>query len=96
MSKLRTLEETETFQQQALEIGNPKVIDEALFALTCALAQRADVYPVVTGMKRLRVAKTYPREATGLPGLKVWFVIIDEDRVELRSITILDPGELED
>jgi hypothetical protein len=49
-----------------------------------------EAFDVIPGTKGLRVAKTkwYEREGIIVPPLKVWFTILDEDRVLLRALTI--------
>ena len=89
MSNLRSLEETPLFTQQLEAMGDVQYTDEALNALTWALARRPEEFPIVPGTNGLRLAKTigFEREGHYIAPLKVWFTIKDENRVILLAIT---------
>jgi len=69
----RTLVEEPTFSTQLAALGDVRRLDEALRALTWALHENAEHYPIIRGTKRLRVAKTDGYGAT--PCLRVFFTI---------------------
>lgn len=85
----RTLEETPEFQEALAQIAEAHHTDEALFILTWAITKGAEDFGLVRGFQNLRVGKTapYQRGEVFVPSLKVWFSIVDDDRVLLRMIT---------
>ena len=89
---LRSLREEEEFTDRATLIEETRHVDEALEALTWALTNNAEQYPIIpgTGFIALRLARTkrYRRGSFVVPALKVWFSILDDDTVLLRMITI--------
>lgn len=98
MSKVyRSLRETPEFIEHCAAIGEMQHIDAALDALTWALTNDAEQYPIIPGTQRLRMArsKAYQRGGIYIPVLKVWFVILDEHTVELRIVTHDEPEDEE-
>jgi hypothetical protein len=89
MSNQRTLIETDLFMAQMADLGYGRYVDEALEAITWAVSIAPEEYPIIPGTKDLRVAKSrwYEREGIIVPPLKVWFRILDDDRVELLAIS---------
>ncbi len=88
MFKGYTLQEDEVYAAQLEALGNIKYLDEALEAVVWILSNNPEIYPVVPGTKRLRIAKTksYEREAIMIPPLKIWFSIETDQIVLLRAI----------
>lgn len=95
MSKLRTLVESPHFTEQLGWLENQPYVDEALDAVTWALARKPEVYPIIPGTNGLRVAKTiaYERDGVTIPPIKIWFSIEDDGHVYLRALTIVDLPE---
>ncbi|HXU35068.1 MAG TPA: hypothetical protein VN937_01810 [Blastocatellia bacterium] len=93
--KFRTLEELPEFTEALSQIAEARHTDEALFILTWAITKGAEDFRPVRGFQNLRVGKSapYQREDVFIPSLKVWFSIIDDDRVLLRMITRADEVE---
>jgi hypothetical protein len=56
-----------------------------------AISKNADIYPLVPGFTALRVAKT--RGARTIAPLRVYFVIVDLNQVELKYIQSLEDGQ---
>lgn len=67
-----------------------KALDDALAAISWALCNNAEDYPLVRGYKSLRVAKTDPIRR--LPPLRVVFTI-NGDAVNLKWIEFVDEAE---
>jgi hypothetical protein len=89
MSKFRTLVETPGFAKDKEELGDAQSIDEALLAVTWALSQKPEDFPVIPGTRGLRMAKTRPylRGGNIIPALEVWFIIEDDNYVSLFGLT---------
>ena len=81
----RQLVESEDYLDQHEKLGSVASLDEALRALYWSLTVRAEVWPVVPGFKRLRLAYTDMVESRGRikHGLRIWFEIRDEHTVDL-------------
>jgi hypothetical protein len=90
----RTVVETEEYRDQLEKLGNRQLVDEALRALTWSLTVDAEVWPLVPGYKRLRVAFTdfIPSETGTKPGLRVFFEIRDAHYIDLFFIERDTPG----
>jgi len=73
-------------------------MDEALDAISWALARKPEQCPAIPGTTGLRVIKTLRHERGGrvVPALKVWFSIEDINIVLLRAITRQDIEESAD
>src|SRR5262249_12484859 len=96
MPKLyRTLRETPEFAEHMDALGDIKQIDEALNAVTWALATDPQQFPAIPGTSGLRLARTvsYQRGDVFVPGLKIWFVILADGAVELRMVTRDEPDD---
>lgn len=98
MSNLRTLVESELFKRQLESFDDVEFMDDALNAITWALARKPEECPIIPGTTGLRVIRTLRHERGGkvIPGLKVWFSIIDSSQVLLRAITRQDIEESSD
>ena len=77
------LRESDAFQEYVNNlVGGCKRWDDALLGITWALSYNPHVYPVVQGMRHVRLLKT--DVAGDIPALRIWFWIDEpEDRVEL-------------
>jgi hypothetical protein len=87
---LHEIVESDLFSKQLEDLGALPRIDEALRAVSWALAINPQVYAVVPGTKRLRLAKTDGfvfADGNSIPPLMIWFTI-EHDHVLLRSIEI--------
>jgi hypothetical protein len=71
----RNLIESAGYTDGLAAIGDPRVIDNALTALTWALSTNPEAFPVVPGMADIRLAKTDPAIGTPIPRIRVWFRI---------------------
>lgn len=73
-------------------------MDDALNAITWALARKPEACPIIPDTTGLRVIKTLRHERGGkvIPVLKVWFSIMDDNSVLLRAITRQDIEESAD
>jgi hypothetical protein len=97
----RILVESELFKHQLdsfAEYYPISVLDEALDAVTWALARRPEIRPVIAGTNGLRMIETlsYVRRGVKIPPLKIWYSILDENHVLLRAITRVDIEESAD
>jgi hypothetical protein len=96
---LRTLVESDEFTAQLSVLGNIAAIDEAVRGVLNGIATYAEAFDIVPGYQKLRIAKTdYFERDTGevIPPLRIYFHIIDDDRVKLLWIERSDddPGLL--
>jgi hypothetical protein len=71
----RQLIESANFTACLAELGDTRVIDAALIALTWALSTNPEAFPIVPGMADIRLAKTDPLAGTPVPRIRVWFRI---------------------
>jgi hypothetical protein len=87
----RTLVESEDYLDQLEKIAAAKNVDEALRALLWSLSVRPEVWPLVPGFSRLRIAWT---DSPGGPvitrGLQIWFEIRDANYVDLLYLDYVD------
>jgi hypothetical protein len=86
----RTLIESELYSNQlrALE-GKIERLDEILAGVLWGIALAPEVFPVISGYRRLRLAKSREFEvpfASPLPVLQIWFAVDDVGQVELMAI----------
>lgn len=83
-AQYRECVESEDYLDQLEKLG-AAATDERLRAIIWSLTVRAEVWPIVPGFKRLRIAKTNAViRPTGVkPGLRVWFEIRDANHVDL-------------
>lgn len=88
----RTLVESEEYKDQIEKHGDAEGIDEALRALLWSLSIRPEVWPIISGYKRLRLAWT---DSPGGPAKRrawqIWFEIRNGDYVDLLYLEPLDP-----
>ena len=85
------LRESDAFQECVSSlVGGYRRWDDALLGITWALSYNPHVYPVVKGMRDVRLLKT--DVAGDIPALRIWFRIDEpEGRVELLFLdTISD------
>ena len=89
----RQLIESTEFTEQLTKLGKAKSVDHALSALTWAISNNAEDYPVVTGLAPLRAAKTNAISWLKLGPILVIFRIKDAERVDLLWIEEIDFAE---
>lgn len=79
-SRLRELVESEDYRDQVEKYGGARVVDKALVGVLWSLTVNAEVWPVVPGFQRVRLALTDPVVVRGVtyPGLRIWFEIRDD------------------
>ena len=77
------IREADTFKECVDSVvGSFRRWDDALTGITWALTYNPNVYPIVQGMRNVRLLKT--DEAGDLPALRIWFWIDESaERVEL-------------
>ena len=73
----RQVLETQAFTNQLSAIGPIDRLDEALAALQLLLTENAEVFDVLKGYTRTRLAKTRP--IGDMPSFNVWYVIDKND-----------------
>lgn len=71
----RQLIESSGYTDGLSALGDLRVIDDALTALTWALSTNPEAFPIVPGMTDIRLAKTDPRPGEPIPRIRVWFRI---------------------
>ena len=88
MRTLRSIEESSLYSQQVEAIADVRYMDEALEGVMWALAKNAELFPELPGTN-IRVIKTreFERKRFRVTPLKVWFTILDENKVRLLAIT---------
>lgn len=90
-SACRQVLETRSFTEQLARIGPIDRLDEALAAVQLILTENAEVYPVLKGYTKTRLAKT--NAVDDVPALNIWFMIDeDDDKVILLYVEPI-PGE---
>lgn len=73
-------------------LGDLRVIDDALTALTWALSTNPTAFDLVPGMVDIRLAKTDPKAGEPIPRIRVWFRIEeDTHRVFLEHVEFDPP-----
>lgn len=86
----RTLVESELYAQQSARLeAETGRLDEILRGLLWGIALAPEVFPIVPGFTRLRLAKSREFEvpfAKPLPVLQVWFALDDFGQVELLAV----------
>ena len=80
----RQVLETHWFTEQLGTLGDIRRLDEALAPVQLILTENAEVFPLVRGYRRIRLAKT--RAVGDVPALNVWFMIEDPDSVLLLYV----------
>jgi hypothetical protein len=89
--RTRQVLETKTFTEQLQKLGDIKRIDEALGSVQLALTENAEVFPLVRGYQRIRLAKT--NEVGQVPPLNIWYMIDpDDDFVLLLYVEVATEG----
>lgn len=79
LPKQRQVLETHWFTHQLAQIGPIDRLDEAIAAVQLTLTENAEVWPVVKGFQKIRIAKT--KAIDDVPALNIWFMITDDDAV---------------
>lgn len=85
---IRGVYESEGFEEQKEKIGDAYEIDKVLEGIYWAVANNAEMYPIVPGLSRTRMIFTHEfvRLDTTLPALRVFFAIEDENNAVLLWI----------
>lgn len=88
----REIIESEEYQDQLEKLGGAEVLDQPLRAIMWSLAIRPQVWPIVTGYHRIRLAYTDPQisEHGVTAGLRIWFEILDSHQVLLLFLDVVD------
>lgn len=73
----RQVLETKAFTEQLGKLGDIERLDEALAAVQLILTENAEIYPVVRGYEKTRLAKT--NAVDDVPALNIWFMIDDDN-----------------
>lgn len=74
----RTLVESADYSRQLATLSDLQRLDDALVGVCWALSTNPEVYETVKGMYDVRLLKTDP--LGGLPPLRIWFKIDDDDQ----------------
>ena len=84
----RSITESPLYSEQLKEFGEIRHFDEALEGVMWALSTNPEYFEPIPGTT-LRFVRTIEFERDGLKliPLKIWFRIIDENKVELLSIS---------
>lgn len=87
----KTIIESKLYSDCLTELGDTKKLDDALSSLIWALSNHPERYPIVPRTIKLRIAKTQRAKWDGLiiPALRVWFIIKDNNEVELMFLEII-------
>ncbi|MGD0289028.1 MAG: hypothetical protein ABSC63_05160 [Candidatus Binataceae bacterium] len=97
---MRTLVADDAYTAQLSILGNLPFVDEAIRGVTNGIATFAEAFDFVPGCGQLQIAKTdqFDTVAGSLPPLRIYFLILDENRVRLLWIERIDdkPGLLDD
>ena len=84
--------ESEEFSKSAEKLDSYERIDDALVSVTDVLCVKPHIYPIVEGMKEVRLCKT--DDAGDVPGLRFWFRIKKEEKmIELLEVERIDDHE---
>lgn len=85
---IRGVYESEGFREQKEKIGDAYEIDKVLEGIHWAVANNAEMYPIVPGLSRTRMIFTreFVRLDTTLPALRAFFAIEDENNAVLLWI----------
>ena len=88
MRTLRSIEESPLYAQQLQAIGDIRYMDEALEGVMWALANNAELFPELPNTNiRLIKTREFERKNYKVMPLRVWFTILDENKVRLLAIT---------
>ncbi|MGA8641758.1 hypothetical protein [Candidatus Binatus sp.] len=97
---MRTLVADDAFTAQLSVLGNLPFVDEVIRGVTNGIATFAEAFDLVPGFTTLRIAKTdtFDTIARLLPPLRIYFCILDQNRVRLMWIERIDddPGLLDE
>ena len=97
---MRTLEADDAYTEQLSKLGNLPFVEEVLRGITNGIASCAEAFDLVPGYTQLRIAKTddFDTVAGSLPPLRMYFRILDNNRVRLMWIERIDddPGLLDE
>lgn len=87
-----TIRQDELFTTQLELIAPARFTDEALDAVVWAVGNDPEVYPVIPGTNRLRVAKSllYQRQLVTIPPLRIWFTIEDGGIILFKAVDVLE------
>ena len=88
----RELIESEEYQDQLEKLGGARALDNPLRGVLWSLAVNPEVWPLVPGYKRIRLAYTEPEITPRgvIAGLRVWFEILDSHQVLLQYLDVVD------
>lgn len=91
-TNLYTLVEAHLYTESLGKLGNVERLDEALTGLLWAISRRPDDFPVVSGSKTVRVAKSEYLKVDDAERrkLRIFFRIHDVNCVEMLYIDFLD------
>jgi hypothetical protein len=84
--KIRTLIDSKEYAKAFAKIGDAERLDSAIAGLTWAIATNPADFPLVPGVKNIRLAKT--DAIKDLPRLIIWFSVLSPDEILLRYIEI--------
>jgi hypothetical protein len=76
-SSRRQVFETQCFTEQLARLGDIRRLDEAIAPIQLILTENAEVFPVVRGHQRIRLAKTRPVDT--VPAMNIWYMIDEQD-----------------
>lgn len=88
--KLYSIVHAHSFEATLARLGSPIRTDEACEGLLWIIARSPELFPIVPGFDRLRVARTDRTETAHgmMPPLRIYFVIRNENEVELLAAII--------
>jgi hypothetical protein len=94
----RTVSETPLFQKQLAEFGDARFTDRVLDQAKDKVSMFPYEFPELVPNSNIRHVKTedYFHEGRIIPALKIWFVIIDENRVELIGVTRVSDDDFDE
>jgi hypothetical protein len=89
MQHLRTISESPLFSQQLEEFGDAKFTDGLIDQVKDKLAKDAEYFPELIPRSNIRHVKTveYHKDGRKIPPLKIWFTILDADRVLITGFS---------
>lgn len=82
--KIRTLIESKEYTEALAKLGDAHRIDDAIASLTWGISKYPAIFPLVDGLKTIRIAKTKP--VAGSPCLVILFSIQNADEILLHYI----------
>lgn len=87
----RQILESNSFTEELARIGDIQRLDEALGAVQLILSHDAEVFPVLKGLTKTRLAKT--RAVDDVPALNIWYEIDGDDCVVLMWVEPVPENE---